>query len=325
MSSLFTICGMISLSRSCPLSNLFFHVIWSVRRRNIGSCKILALASVHLRLFFQSSFRDLWQALFAERKSDRYIPGNGNLLLSLFRSAYVEVEGKHEEALQHRKKDHQETETRWCCQWYWLWFFSPYICHRISPCVVSRESDSLHILHSRFFPSSLYRWSFLPSLCIGGVFPFFSGHAFTHESVLKLVSAAFLAISLLCVVKNGDDVRHCVSRGSRPEVVLQAAWGNLVLPRIHRDNTSVKQSVPGRVNISWASRPFSSTMENYEKLEKVGEGTYGKVYKARHKKTGRLVALKKTRLDMEEEGVPSTALREVSLLQMLSQSIYVVR
>lgn len=28
---------------------------------------------------------------------------------------------------------------------------------------------------------------------------------------------------------------------------------------------------------------------------------------------------------MEEEGVPSTALREISLLQMLSESIYIVR
>lgn len=66
-------------------------------------------------------------------------------------------------------------------------------------------------------------------------------------------------------------------------------------------------------------------MDNYEKLEKVGEGTYGKVYKARDKRTGQMVALKKTRLEIEEEGVPSTALREVSLLQMLSHSIYIVR
>lgn len=66
-------------------------------------------------------------------------------------------------------------------------------------------------------------------------------------------------------------------------------------------------------------------MEKYEKLEKVGEGTYGKVYKAQDKTTGQLVALKKTRLEMDEEGIPPTALREVSLLQMLSQSIYVVR
>ncbi|KAF2288013.1 hypothetical protein GH714_003882 [Hevea brasiliensis] len=66
-------------------------------------------------------------------------------------------------------------------------------------------------------------------------------------------------------------------------------------------------------------------MDKYEKLEKVGEGTYGKVYKAKDKTTGQLVALKKTRLEMDEEGIPPTALREVSLLQMLSQSLYVVR
>ena len=86
------------------------------------------------------------------------------------------------------------------------------------------------------------------------------------------------------------------------------------------------------------------------------------MYKARDKNTGRLVALKKTRLEvcgrrrradvaaahlsrsvqlppqvtnrpsylprrlqMEEEGVPSTTLREISLLQMLSESNHIVK
>ena len=40
-------------------------------------------------------------------------------------------------------------------------------------------------------------------------------------------------------------------------------------------------------------------MDAYEKLEKVGEGTYGKVYKAKDRNTGALVALKKTRLEVQ--------------------------
>ena len=46
-------------------------------------------------------------------------------------------------------------------------------------------------------------------------------------------------------------------------------------------------------------------------------GTYGVVYKARHKKSQRTVAMKKIRLESEEEGVPSTAIREISLLKEL--------
>ncbi|KID67661.1 Cell division control protein, partial [Metarhizium hybridum] len=59
-------------------------------------------------------------------------------------------------------------------------------------------------------------------------------------------------------------------------------------------------------------------MDNYQKLEKVGEGTYGVVYKARDlANSGRIVALKKIRLEAEDEGVPSTAIREISLLKEL--------
>lgn len=39
-----------------------------------------------------------------------------------------------------------------------------------------------------------------------------------------------------------------------------------------------------------------SAMEAFEKLEKVGEGTYGEVYRARERATGKIVALNKTRL-----------------------------
>ncbi|GAB2300486.1 Cell division control protein 2 D [Dionaea muscipula] len=68
-----------------------------------------------------------------------------------------------------------------------------------------------------------------------------------------------------------------------------------------------------------------SAMEAFEKLEKVGEGTYGKVYRARERATGKIVALKKTRLHEDEEGVPPTTLREVSLLRMLSRDPHVVK
>ncbi|PNJ87994.1 CDK3 isoform 3 [Pongo abelii] len=58
-------------------------------------------------------------------------------------------------------------------------------------------------------------------------------------------------------------------------------------------------------------------MDVFQKVEKIGEGTYGVVYKAKNRETGQLVALKKIRLDLEMEGVPSTAIREISLLKEL--------
>ncbi|CAG8452407.1 6768_t:CDS:10 [Paraglomus occultum] len=58
-------------------------------------------------------------------------------------------------------------------------------------------------------------------------------------------------------------------------------------------------------------------MDKYQKIEKLGEGTYGIVYKAQNRDTNEIVALKRIRLDNEEEGVPCTAIREISLLKEL--------
>lgn len=58
-------------------------------------------------------------------------------------------------------------------------------------------------------------------------------------------------------------------------------------------------------------------MDKYQKIEKLGEGTYGIVYKAQNKTNQMVVALKRIRIDSEEEGVPCTAIREISLLKEL--------
>lgn len=46
----------------------------------------------------------------------------------------------------------------------------------------------------------------------------------------------------------------------------------------------------------------SRSVSDFEKLNRVGEGTYGIVYRARDIKTKEIVALKKIRMDKEKEG-----------------------
>ena len=58
-------------------------------------------------------------------------------------------------------------------------------------------------------------------------------------------------------------------------------------------------------------------LDKYLKEEKVGEGTYGVVYKCKVKDTNDYVALKKVRLENEDEGIPSTSIREISILKQL--------
>ncbi|KAJ2378049.1 kinase subunit of RNA polymerase II carboxy-terminal domain kinase I [Coemansia sp. RSA 2607] len=65
------------------------------------------------------------------------------------------------------------------------------------------------------------------------------------------------------------------------------------------------------------ARSPADGIQLYNKICMVGEGTYGKVYKARNRETGQVVALKRMRIDMEREGFPITAMREIRLLKQL--------
>ena len=63
----------------------------------------------------------------------------------------------------------------------------------------------------------------------------------------------------------------------------------------------------------------AAKITEYEVMkEKLGEGTFGVVSKARSKRSGNVVALKKIIMHNEKEGFPITALRELKLLKMLS-------
>ncbi|KAJ5373590.1 hypothetical protein N7517_005596 [Penicillium concentricum] len=64
--------------------------------------------------------------------------------------------------------------------------------------------------------------------------------------------------------------------------------------------------------------PGCSNIRDYEFLDKLGEGTFGEVYKARSKKDTKIVALKKILMHHEKEGFPITAIREIKLMKALS-------
>jgi serine/threonine protein kinase len=64
-----------------------------------------------------------------------------------------------------------------------------------------------------------------------------------------------------------------------------------------------------------AERQFKA---QYDITEVLGEGTYGKVRKARCRHTGEFRALKQMKLGAQEDGVPSTAIREIAILKELS-------
>lgn len=56
----------------------------------------------------------------------------------------------------------------------------------------------------------------------------------------------------------------------------------------------------------------------FSQIENIGSGTYGDVYRGVNNETNEIIAIKKIKIDLENEGIPSTALREITILRELS-------
>lgn len=83
-------------------------------------------------------------------------------------------------------------------------------------------------------------------------------------------------------------------------------------------NIIKKFKFPSIFSSSFFFRPQgSSRMERYEKLSRLGEGSYGIVYKCRDRETGQLVAVKRFVESEEDPAIRKIALREIRLLKVM--------
>ncbi len=90
---------------------------------------------------------------------------------------------------------------------------------------------------------------------------------------------------------NSERARATSTGSSSPQCAAAQQWTPV------RSQTSSPNDRAS--SIRWGSR----SVRLFEKLKQVGQGTYGKVYKARNRETHELVALKRVRMDNEKEGV----------------------
>ena len=63
--------------------------------------------------------------------------------------------------------------------------------------------------------------------------------------------------------------------------------------------------------------PLMQNQPLYEEITVVGTGAYGTVYKGIDLKTSRIVAMKRIRIQITEEGLPISTIREIAYLRLV--------
>ncbi|XP_010493321.1 PREDICTED: probable serine/threonine-protein kinase At1g09600 [Camelina sativa] len=99
-------------------------------------------------------------------------------------------------------------------------------------------------------------------------------------------------------------IRPCVETVSK-EAELAAGWPAWLV------------SVAGEALVNWTPRRAST----FEKLEKIGQGTYSSVYKARDLLNNKIVALKRVRFDLSDLESVKFMAREIIVMRRLDHDL----
>ena len=108
--------------------------------------------------------------------------------------------------------------------------------------------------------------------------------------------------------------QYAAMHGQPPPPPPQAVAQPPPPPAAHQPHHSHQQQYHQHQQAGGAAPPPPPT-ERYTTISKIGEGTYGVVFKCFDNETRQYVAQKRIRIDADDEGVPSTAVREISLLR----------
>lgn len=112
---------------------------------------------------------------------------------------------------------------------------------------------------------------------------------------------------------HADAKREAVEREVRAKAAARASLAKRRKTEAPIENTPrFTQVMPPRE----AYPPISGcrSVSEFERLNRIEEGSYGIVSRARNRTTGEIVALKQLKLDKEKQGFPITSLREIHTL-----------
>lgn len=114
--------------------------------------------------------------------------------------------------------------------------------------------------------------------------------------------------------KTSTEKKHHTSRHASPSVTTTHDTSKTKAPAPPQPQPpALAKPMPRRST----SRPFIEgcrSVDRFERLNRIEEGSYGIVFRARDRDSGDVVALKKLKLDKEKNGFPVTSLREIYTL-----------